>query len=538
MSAKIRFITRTNACICPWGENPVIIGPCGLGRTVYATAVMLSHAIILSVAIGLSEATEEIQYKQPVLGLFQEAGMLQSGRFSAAGPFQQEWVDHFGAYFIEEVAVNDRLDVAVGLGGIFQFQKPEVTASGWGGSQYKNFFVGPSRATLSYTVGKLESPWLKIHAGMFPFKYNPDAANLGEYLFRSNPYPNYIMTGGYSIVNNSGAYLQGANAEFLFGNLTLNLLVISETTMPPLYDWSVAGLAKYQVGEGLLELGAGVEFKRLIPVRPSRTTPTRMKNAYFQKNGQWYTGSTNDYQGRMDFAASKNNVADSAKYRAILDSVVYWTTTDSVVDIVSGNKVAYNHPDYEYFSSAGTVITGRFSLDLKKLFSSGASSETSSEIMGPADLKLYGEVALLGIKDYPVFYNHKVDRMPMMLGVNLPAFHWLDLFAVQVEYYQSPYINSTERVATVGLPQPFMPRGVDTTYSRKAYYDASENDNFSWSVLLKKEIIPGVTLYSQFARDHLRLVSLNTWFGPALESDENLGTSKDWYWMCQIGIGI
>lgn len=488
-------------------------------------------ACMAIVSMAASQSSDDVRYGSPSIGLFEEFGSLQSGRFSAAGPFQHEWVDHFGAYFVENVAVGDRLDISVGLGGIFQFQKPEVTSASWGGSQYKNFFVGPSRATLTYKVGNSETPWLKLGAGMFPFKYNPNAANLGEYLFRTNPYPNYIMTGGYSIVNNSGAYLQGGNAEFLLGNLSFNLLLITETTMPPLYDGSIAGLAKYVVADGLLELGAGVNFKRILPVRPSRTTPELVKNAYFKKGGVWYTANTNDYRGRMDFAASRGLAADSIHYKAILDSVTFWTTTDSVADPAGGaGKVPYVHPKYEYFSASGTVVMARFSFDPKKLF--------ASEVMGAEDLKIYGEAALLGVKDYPVFFDNKAERIPMMLGFNLPAFHWLDLLALQVEYYGSPYINSTERVATVGMPQPFMPRGTDSTYSKNSYYDAAGKDNLSWSLLLKKEIFPGVTLFSQVARDHLRLVSLNTWFGPALESDENLGTSKDWYWMCQIGIGI
>jgi hypothetical protein len=232
----------------------------------------------------------------------------------------------------------------------------------------------------------------------------------------------------------------------------------------------------------------------------------------------------------MDFAASRHDAADSARYRAILDSVTYWTTTDSVPDPATGAMVPYAHPDYSYYTSSGTILMGRFAFDPKRLFDASA--------LGPQDLKCYGEAALLGVRDYPVFYDNRLERLPVMFGINLPAFRALDLLAFQVEWYASPYLNSTERVATVGMPQPFQPRGNDAAYSRDAYYDAAGRDDFSWSLLLKKEILPGVTLSSQFARDHLRLVSLNTWFGPALESDENLASSKDWYWMCRIGVAL
>jgi len=36
-----------------------------------------------------------------------------------------------------------------------------------------------------YSFGDLDQPWLQLAAGYFPFKYNPQASNLGEYLYRS-----------------------------------------------------------------------------------------------------------------------------------------------------------------------------------------------------------------------------------------------------------------------------------------------------------------------------------------------------------------
>lgn len=492
---------------------------------------LLAFGLVVVAAAAPSRAGA-IKYGEPSISLLQEFGMLQSGRFSSAGPFRQEWVDHFGSFYSQEAQIGENLDISVGMGGIFQFQKPEEVSASWGGSQYRNFFIGPSRATLGYRAGDPGDPWLRLGFGMFPFKYNPDAANLGEYLFRSNPYPNYLMTGGYAVINNAAAYLQGGSAQMKFGNLDLQLLLVTETTLPPLYDWSLAALASWKTAEGLLEVGGGVNFKRVLPIRPSRTRPEQARNAYFRRGGTWYTGSLNEYRGRMDFATRSGRAEEAATWKAVLDSVTAWIAQDTAA---GAPPAAYKQGEHGYFSSAGTVLMGRFSLDPKPLLPRGVFGKGR---FGPQDLKLYGEAALLGLKDYPVFYEDKLQRLPAMLGLNLPAFGLLDLFAVQVERYRSPYLNSTERVATAGLPQPYMPRGTDTTLSRDAYYDAGERDDFSWSVLLKKEILPGVTLYSQFARDHLRLVSLNTWFGPALETDENLGSEKDWYWMVQVGIGI
>ena len=466
-------------------------------------------------AIPGSAESVPVRIGTPSAGLFQEIGMLESGRFSSAGPFRDEWVDHFGAWFLERAYLGENLEIAVGMGGVFQYQKPEVASAGWGGSQYRNFFAGPSQATLAWRAPKAG---LTATLGMLPFKYNPEAANLGEYLFRSNPYPGYLVTGGYAVVGAADAYLQGALAEMALGNFKVTLAALTETGFPPLYDGSLAALGSWTSGDGSLTLGAGVNCKRILQVRPSRTSPRQSRNAYFRKGGAWYTGNSNYYRSRLEFAASRHLASDSAYWKSALDSVTSWTA-----DTVSP-------PDYRYYSAAGTIAMARFTLDPKPWFASGA--------LGPADLKVYAEAALLGVKDYPVFYPEKADRLPVMFGINLPAFRWLDRFAVQGEWHRSPWLNSTERVATVGLPQPFMPRGNDTAFSRDAWYDAARRDDWSWSVLLEKAVMPGLTLSAQAARDHLRLVSLNTWFGPGLEADENLASSKDWYWMCRIGFAI
>ena len=489
-------------------------------------------ALLLGVGVAaFAEDEPKVEYKPLSIAALQEFGQLRSGQYGQyPNDFENEWVDHFGAFFLERASVGERLEMEVGLGGVFQYQKPEVISAGWGGSQYRNFFVGPSRATLTWRGGEPENPGFTATAGMFAFKYNPDAANLGEYLFRANPYPNYLQTGGYAIIGTADAYLQGAKAEFRLGSTNVTLLALTETGFPPLYDLSLAALATYKTLDGSLEIGGGVNAKRIVPVRPSRTDPRQANNAYFKKAGTWYTGNPNYYRSRLEFAASRHRSADSAYWKAALDSVLYWTTTDTVPGPTGGPAVAYAHPDYQYYSAAGIILMARASLDPKPWFSSAA--------LGPQDLKLYGELALLGVKDYPVFYPRMADRIPMMFGFNLPAFRLLDRVAVQGELYRSPFLNSTERVATVGLPQPFQPRGGDAAYSSDNYYDAAKLDDWSWSVLLEKNILPGITVSAQAARDHLRLVSLNTWFGPALEADENLSTSKDWYWMCRIGIAI
>ena len=141
----------------------------------------------------------------------------------------------------------------------------------WGGTQTRNFFAGPTVADIEYELLTSGTRSWRVGLGLFPYKYNRDASNLGEYLFRAGPYPTYIMTGGYSFINSAAVPLQGLKSRYEAGNLSFDAFLVTETTMPPLYDLSLAGVLRYRMLDGAVDVGAGVNLKRLIPIRPSRT---------------------------------------------------------------------------------------------------------------------------------------------------------------------------------------------------------------------------------------------------------------------------
>jgi len=97
-----------------------------------ATVLLLACAIFP--AMG-----EDVQVKPLSIGALYEFGMLQGGRFRNLPEFRQEWVDHFGAFFTQSTDAGDLWTVNVGLGGLFEFQKPEVAGALWGGTQNRNF---------------------------------------------------------------------------------------------------------------------------------------------------------------------------------------------------------------------------------------------------------------------------------------------------------------------------------------------------------------------------------------------------------------
>ena len=49
------------------------------------------------------------------------------------------------------------------------------------------------RAVQRQEYDRIDS--LTVELGYYPFKYNPQSTNLGEYLFRSGTYPGWLVTG-------------------------------------------------------------------------------------------------------------------------------------------------------------------------------------------------------------------------------------------------------------------------------------------------------------------------------------------------------
>ena len=466
------------------------------------------------------------------LGAFQEFGVVEKGVIggSVLQEVQSEWVDHFGAWVSQTITVDQRFHVTGGLGGIFQFRKPEIVNGGFPGSQRKAFFIGPSVSEVGYNFGDVDKPYLKVNMGLFPYKYNPDAANLGEYLFRTVAYPNVIMTGGYAIANSASAYLQGAKGSWSHGNFNVDLMLLTETTLAPLYDGSLAAIGSYHTTGGLLDIGAGVNFKRLLPVYPERTARENKANGYFHLHGQPLSSNFNLYSNRKTFWQTKLKSATTAADSATFNQQV--ALNDSLATFVENIEKMPDatRPQIHYYTASGTILMVRASLDFKKLLPSGR--------MGPEDLKVFAEAALLGVKDYPVFYTDKTRRMPVMAGINLPAFRLLDLLSVQVEYFNSPYVNSTWPIGSDGNNIPFLPDPSDKIVSGRDFYDIASKDNVKWSVLMKRQIHRNVSLFGQVASDHLRIADAASYYGPQLNPNEVTLRKSDWYWMLQLGWGI
>ena len=290
-------------------------------------------------------------------------------------------------------------------------------------------------------------------------------------------------------------------------------------------------MAGYSFAEGALELGAGFNLKRILPVDGDRTQRKEKGNSYLTRNGITYTGDVFYYRQQVDFWNSKLEGATGA------DSVVFIQKMESAQAVVDSlgawlDPATNTYPDASYYTPAGLILNGRFSLDLRRLF------DLSS--LNPGDLRIYSEAALLGWKDYPVFYKSRLERFPIMAGINIPTFGLFDLAAVQVEYFNSPFKNSTLPLGGSNYAVPYYPAGVDPegVYSKDDYNDQSKLDNWAWSVLLRRTFLSTFTVSAQAARDHLRTVGTDWFYGSRLEPNAILHNVSDWYWMLQLSWSI
>lgn len=335
-----------------------------------------------------------------------------------------------------------------------------------------------TKASLTYSQGEKPNPWLSLTAGTFSHNYNGQVKNLGHYLLRGPVYPGVLM-GEFQDrnIDSTKSNVMGARLHHGLGSFSQDLILMNEKDLPPTFDWSLAYIAKYKVLDAF-ELGAGVNFYRLMPYSSKLETPGHL-------------------------------VTDNGR---------------SIEVLAPGDTLFYTHQ--------GIKLMGMFNLDLKRVFGAGS--------MGPNDLILYGEAAVLGTKNYGTIYDKIGERIPIMAGFNFPAFGFLNYLSLEVEYYRSPYRNDlanignlnnvadwTDLIPSRPTPSPVPVQGI---------YPDSTRDNWKWSVNMEKIVAGHVHFIAQVANDHFRprpmaTTSISSKGGTA----EAFTSPKDWYLMFRMG---
>lgn len=315
-----------------------------------------------------------------------------------------------------------------------------------------------------------------VGVGYFPIKYNDDARNLGEYLFRSGTYPQYLTTN----FDFAAARVAGINAYgSLFGCFNYKALLTVNTEGVTMGDLNFSVLSSISLLNKFIDIGGGISFCNFFSANSRHTRP-----------------SIGDVQG---------------------NSAAMYIDKDG---------------DTATYTFAGTKLMGRLSIDPKALF--------SSDFFGKEDLKLYTEVAFLGLRNYPVSldtssmgtrYDDLLKRMPVMFGFNFPTFKLLDVLSVQGQWFGSMYPNDATNYVLYGLPTPVSTKWHDGS---KCIYPDSTNDDWKWSVYAKKTLFDHFFVVGQIASDHLRWDKFD-YGAQAYMLSEALTQTKHKYYVVKVG---
>jgi hypothetical protein len=350
------------------------------------------------------------------------------------------WMEDLLFKYKNEFLVTERMRVALSIQGQINYNYPYFQSGAGQYTKQPQITFTPDRAEAMYTIGDFQKPTLQFGFGYFPFKTDPDAKNLGDYLFRTGTYPVYVVNS----FDWTYARLLGLRVTSnLFDGFHQDLLLTSSTLLPPLLDGSLTYLASYSFGK-VLDIGAGVSFVDLFPVDGQITTPTsQTSTAYIKPNG-----------------------------------------------------------DTGYYTFAATKPMVRFAFDPKTLIPCNLFGREDLRLYGEACVTGWEDYGA-SIQSPLYTYANRYDRLLYMAGFDFPTFKTMDVLSIEVEHYPNRYPNddsyimgqSNENSLPLPLPQvvpndPNLPGG-------KVY-------PWFWSVYAKKTFLGRFSIIAQFARDHMR----------------------------------
>ena len=181
------------------------------------------------------------------------------------------------------------------------------------------------------------------------------------------------------------------------------------------------------------------------------------------------------------------------------------------------SNTTFSSAQYDYIRSSGLTTKA-----LK--FSLRARAELLSLPRWNEALVLYGEAALLGLKEDTLYYTDVTERMPLMVGITLPTAGILTSLAVEYEYFKNPYGDHRYEIRYAPTPLPVLDdySGALPNYTR---------DDHRWSVQAHRALNPWLDVKVRVASDHLRLRS---WDGDYSITAPMTRSTRDWYFLARI----
>jgi hypothetical protein len=488
-----------------------------------------------SVGGAEEEITQTIQGEGNI-----NVGQIASGNSRYESPIQHRWLQSNSMIIGDSVTSGSRISMKIEFEGLLRFatEIQNDPQQGLIEARLPNLAFYIRQAWGTYVFGNPEIRPFSITMGFFPYKYNPDVKNIGEYLFRSMAYPNYVN----NWFDEPFMRMLGFNfsSRLLGGNLRQDLLLTSEWSQYPTKDFSLAYVAGFKIGS-YLDIGAGGQAFHLFTVRGNYTSPDGARSKGYA--GSWY----------------------------------YASQADSIAQ------------DSSFYTFKGIKLMGR--INIHPLASvPEIKLPIIGTLFGKEDLNLYAEANVLGLKNYKTyyagdinnpmsdpkkfeFYNKLSERIPVTFGINAPTnplfaygiiptatflfakersmfkdmghrVVWSagsvaataaalllqnklglnvrpDVLGFEFEYWSNPYPNSWWYAYKQFIPIPdYDPQNI--TY---------EHNRWRWSVYTTKRI-GNFFAKLQIAHDHLTAYQPQLGY---LGTVDNLGAAGYWWWTLKTG---
>lgn len=445
--------------------------------------------------------------------VFKGSGWLKSGKIvhstdtltgTGFNNYNGNYLQDAGVLFTGIANLNENFEAAFGLGAIQKHTAQGNLINARNVRLGMNIFSTQSRITW-FPQGKNEYQH-RIDLGLFPYKYDANIKNLGLYLIRGPVYPGLLISGFETREMLNTANMLGARWESRFGHYTQDLVITSETEMRPYFDFSAIYVGTLRLGRAL-ELGGGFNLYHYLPVRSGATSPSLE-------------------QGYDPASQASNSVPHPFDH-------TYAVPTDTTI-IPIGQRTSPEDSlriNYTWADHRGIKVMARFSLDMQAWLG-------YVDYLGRSDLKIYGEAAVLGIKDYPGLYDNVLERIPVMLGLYLPAFRVFDVLALEVQYYGSRIVPDMRKLVDEGsaIPQsPWVNRTAPPDSGVAGYHQRAydvDGDNWKWSLYFSRVFAGHIRLSGQIANDHFRTGGTPGLSGASYE--EALTSLSDWYWFLKL----
>lgn len=449
--------------------------------------ILVLIAGIMSCQVRAEGHSDTAHYKKITLsGMFElEASEMVKARIMYPGATIKNNVDHvWGNRLMGTINFNARPASYLKIRGSFEFREYTYRAilkSTYylGDFIYTDFFIREGQGIFSlYNNNSLS---IDMAVGLMPYKYNPEARGLGEFLFKSGTYPFYL----YTDFDRPFARLTGMRAslkyDYKFLGAKLDLLALTERETRPFWDLSFAAIGDISLLK-MIDIGGGVDFAHAVAMDKGVTEPKELSTVYYY-----------------------NYSADSSS------------------------------SDTGHYTFAGTKVMARGTIDPFGLFRHSEGSFLK-EIAGENGGKVYGEISIIGLKNYPANLNNPngydklAEKTPYMFGVSIPAWKIFDVLSLEFEHYPGRNPNSAAAIIKDGFPLPWLTNLGGEYDTTTATGSAAYKPRWFWTLYMKKQIIKNFSIVCQIGRDHQRWEMPMNYQTFSYDYEDALVKYNEWGW--------